>query len=105
MSYYNNLCETWDVTNAYSPNEFKDSRLRWYDGDDSIREVRNLAYRILLCPTLADATQKVDTLFDRMPMFNPTHAKVLRAIAGTLAHSNEQNWKINLKLLYGTILK
>lgn len=105
MSYYKNITEAWDVTNAYDPSEFQDSKVRWYDSDNDIRTARNMAYRVLLCPNLESATQTVDALFDRFNMHTPTCAKVLRAIAGTLAQCNEDNWKLNLRALYNHILR
>ena len=105
MKRFKSLCEAWDISGAYDPGEFKDNRVRWFDSDDDIRTARNIAYRILLCKTLAEASDTVNNLFDRYSLQNPVGSKVLRAIAATLAQSNEQNWKLNLRNLYRYILK
>ena len=104
MSHYKQVSESWDISNGYDPTQFKDNKLRWWDSDNSIRYIRGIATRLLLCRSLEECTQKVDALFDNYNMQNPSCAKVLRAIAHTLSVSDEKNWRYNLRHLYKFIL-
>jgi len=105
MKHFKMLCEAWDVSNSFDPREFKDSRVRWFDSDNDIRQIRNVAYRLLLCKSLSEAVHVTDMLFNKFSITQPTGSKVLRAIASTLSQSTEQNWKENLRELYRYILK